>query len=93
MGAGGMAMIGAGGVIRSEPLDGTVNVLKDDNTQETKKVRVGISDGEVYELLSGLSEGETVVKNMTAAQSRWRNPNGQGSGIMPRGMGGGGRGR
>jgi HlyD family secretion protein len=79
-------------------------VVKSDGTNEERPVKVGLTDGEKWELVSGLSEGEVVlVKN--EQQSRWRADQprtpGMGMGPMggmmpggrPGGGGGGGRGR
>ena len=56
-----------------------------------RNVSVGIYNDDVYEVLSGLQEGETVVLNRSGADSRFRNPNQGRGGLIPRGMGGGGR--
>jgi HlyD family secretion protein len=84
-GRGGMAMMGSGA-----PMEGTVQVQRAENQMETREVVVGLTDDAYYEVIRGLEEGETVVVQRTSAESRWRNPN---QSIMPRGMGGGGRGR
>lgn len=85
-GRSGMAMMaGSGG-----PMEGTVQVQRADNQTETREVVVGLTDDAYFEVIRGLEEGETVVVQRTSAESRWRNPN---QSIMPRGMGGGGRGR
>jgi HlyD family secretion protein len=74
------------------PVEGTVQVVDESGKQEARNVSVGIFNDDVYEVLSGLQEGETVVLNRSGADSRFRNPNpGRGGGLIPRGMGGGGR--
>jgi multidrug efflux pump subunit AcrA (membrane-fusion protein) len=80
-----------GGGVPGTPVEGTVQVVKGENQNETRNVTVGLTDDVNYEVIRGLEEGETVVVQKTGAESRWRNPN-QGN-LIPRGMGGGGRGR
>ena len=52
-------------------------VQKPDGTMEQRAVRTGASDGEVMEILDGLSEGETILIPQGAAQSRWRRSDGE----------------
>ena len=52
----------------------TVTVQKDDGSTEERQVEVGISDGDKSEILSGLSEGETVVVRKGAAD-KWSGGN------------------
>ncbi len=73
------------------PLEGTVTVVKSDGTNETRNVTVGLTDGEYYEVLQGLAEGETIVLNKNGADSKWKGQNQNGS-FLPRGIGGGGGG-
>jgi HlyD family secretion protein len=51
-------------------------VMKSDKTQEERPVEIGISDGTKTEIVSGLSEGETVVFHKGEAESRWRQEQG-----------------
>ena len=72
-------------------MEGTVQVLKADNTQEARNVTVGLADDDNIEVIKGLDEGENVVRNKTGTDSRFRGQNPQ---QMIRGItGGGGRGR
>jgi HlyD family secretion protein len=78
-------------------------VVKADGTNEERPVQVGLTDGEKWELVSGLAEGETVLVRKDEQQSRWRadQPRMPGMGGMgmfpgggrPPGGGGGGGGR
>jgi HlyD family secretion protein len=65
-------------------------VVEKAGNKEERPVEVGISDGVNLEILSGLSEGDTVVVHKGKADSRWRNsPQGQSAGgqrMMIRGM-------
>jgi HlyD family secretion protein len=58
---------------------------------EERTVQVGLTDGERYEVLSGLKEGETVVYKKEEPQSRWREGGARppGMGMFPGGGGGG----
>jgi HlyD family secretion protein len=73
-------------------------VVNADDTTSTRAVTVGMMDGENYEVLSGLQEGERVqLARSDADQSRWRGrgPNifgGAGGASGGRGGGGGGGG-
>jgi HlyD family secretion protein len=78
-------------------------VVKTDGTNEERPVQVGLTDGEKWELVSGLTEGETVLVRKDEQASRWRadQPRMPGMGGMgmipgqggrPAGGGGGGRG-
>jgi HlyD family secretion protein len=49
-----------------------VYVQKPDGSSEEREVEVGISDGVEIAILSGLTEGETVVIRKDEADSRWR---------------------
>jgi len=68
-----------------------VTIQNKDGTTEDRDVEVGITDGTNDEILSGLSEGETVVLHKGSADSRWNG--GQPGRGGPGGPGGGGRGR
>jgi RND family efflux transporter MFP subunit len=72
-------------------------VQKPGGQTEDRTVQVGLTDGEKYEVLSGLEEGETVVYRKDEPQSRWREGAGgnrpPGMGMFPGGGGGGGGGR
>jgi HlyD family secretion protein len=87
---------GRGNIIAKAPpgddatLDGTVMVMVN-GKQESRNVTVGLSDGETYEVVRGLEEGDEVVLNKNGGESRWRGPDMNRQ--MMRGMGGGGRGR
>ncbi|HVX86337.1 MAG TPA: efflux RND transporter periplasmic adaptor subunit [Phycisphaerae bacterium] len=61
------------------PQEGTVTVVKDNGTQEVRNVTVGMNDRASYEVLQGLSEGETVLLNQTT-DSKFRNNNNGGRG-------------
>ncbi len=50
-----------------------VRLKKDDGTIEKRRVQVGISDGVVTEITSGLNQGDTVAYRKGEARSRWRN--------------------
>jgi HlyD family secretion protein len=66
----------------------TATVKLADGQTEERTVQVGLTDGERYEVLSGLKEGETVVFKKDEPQSKWR----AGSprlGMFPGGGGGG----
>lgn len=77
------------GGLNTGPIPATATVLKPDGSNETRNVTLGITDGYVYEVLSGLSDGETVVLDKFGSDSKWR-PGGN----RPLGMPiGGGRGR
>ncbi|HVT98784.1 MAG TPA: efflux RND transporter periplasmic adaptor subunit [Acidobacteriaceae bacterium] len=54
------------------PQEGTVTVVRDDGTQEVRNVVVGMNDRASYEVISGLSEGETVLLN-PVTDSRFKN--------------------
>jgi HlyD family secretion protein len=72
-------------------------VQKPGGQTEDRTVQVGLTDGEKYEVISGLEEGETVVYRKDELQSRWREGAGgnrpPGMGMFPGGGGGGGGGR
>ncbi len=86
--------------LNDDPKNGIVSVVSDAGVTETRNVVVGLigtdpldpQAGDLYEVLSGLAEGETVVQQK-GQDSRFRN---QGSNQLMRtlgGGGGGGRGR
>ncbi len=50
----------------------TVTVCRQDGTEEQRTVQTGASDGEMMEIVEGLSEGESVVLASGGSQSRWR---------------------
>jgi multidrug resistance efflux pump len=91
---------GAGPQTLGAPVIGTVSVLKDDGTIDTRAVTVGLMgtdpadpmSGDLYEIISGLNEGETVVINKNSTESKWKN-NGPNAQQMARTVNGGGRGR
>jgi HlyD family secretion protein len=72
-------------------------VQKQGGAAEERAVETGLTDGQNWEVLSGLSEGETVVFKKDEPQSRWREGGGGGGGRPPGGPmggfpgGGGGR--
>src|SRR5207253_1183604 len=71
------------------------SVQKSPGQSEDRTVQVGLTDGEKYEVISGLEEGETVVYRKDELQSRWREGAGNrppGMGLFPGGGGGGGGG-
>jgi multidrug efflux pump subunit AcrA (membrane-fusion protein) len=86
-GAAGASWPIAGGGPKVQPVVGTVTVLNDNGTQEQRKVTVGLSDDENYEVIDGLDEGEQVVLNKNGGDSRWRGGQGRRGNIMPRGFG------
>jgi HlyD family secretion protein len=47
-------------------------VVKADGTNEERAIKVGLTDGEKWELVSGLSEGDIVLVRKDEQQSRWR---------------------
>jgi HlyD family secretion protein len=49
-----------------------VTVVKADGTQEERTVTTGITDGQVTEIGSGLSEGENVAVEKVRAEDRWQ---------------------
>ena len=49
-----------------------VEVLKPDNSQDEKEVKIGIGDGRRTEIVSGLGEGETVVLKKSGGDSKWQ---------------------
>ena len=82
---------------------GRPNVLvKNDNgTSEPRPIEIGIDDGYMTEIVSGVEEGQTIVAMRGQEESRWRGggpPRGaagmmmMGGGGPPRGMRGGGGG-
>ncbi len=52
------------------------NIPDTDETPQKKPIEIGISDSTNYELIAGLSEGDTVVVRKGMADSKWAN-NGQ----------------
>lgn len=75
----------------------SVQVRKADGSQEERAVETGIADDTRQEILSGLQEGEEVVLNKSAGESRWKKgeaSSDMGQRAMMRGLGGfGGGGR
>lgn len=51
-----------------------VTVVKEDGTEEKREIQAGINDGENIEIISGLTEGETVLVKMSGSQ--WSRENG-----------------
>jgi len=47
-------------------------VIDDKGMKEERKVEVGLSDGDRWEVTSGLNEGDTVLVQQGEAQSKWR---------------------
>ncbi len=71
------------------------SVEKPGGGADERAVQVGLTDGEKYEVLAGLTEGETVTVRKDEPQSKWREGGGArppGMGVFPGGGGGGGRG-
>lgn len=64
----------------NRPTPATVNVKKDDGTTQTVEIMVGQDDGNNFEVLSGLTEGQTVVLNKSGADSKFRQGGGGGGG-------------
>ena len=60
-----------GAVSRAEGMP-TVSVIKDDGSTEIRNVEVGITDGEIIEIVKGLEEGETVAIHEMEYESAWR---------------------
>jgi HlyD family secretion protein len=48
-----------------------VTVVEDEDTTEDREVETGIGNGTRTEVVSGLKEGETVIVNRGAGESRW----------------------
>jgi hypothetical protein len=48
------------------------SVQKPGGATEERVVKTGLTDGEKWEIVSGLSEGETVAFKRDEQQSRWR---------------------
>ena len=63
----------------------TVTVVTPGGNQD-REVEVGINNGQKAEILSGLSEGETVIVNRNLADSKWRSPANVGGRMMPPGL-------
>ena len=63
------------------PRPATVTVVKDDGTQETRNVTVGVTDRVTAEILSGLEEGEKIVEGVQTANARGVRPAGRAGGI------------
>ncbi len=53
------------------PQNGTVTVVGSNGQQETRDVTVGLNDGDYYEVISGLQEGEMVETNRSGGASKW----------------------
>ncbi len=77
-------------------------VVGPDGAQTEKEVKIGLGDGDRWEIQSGLEEGDTLLVRANEAQSKWRADQGGRPPMMPgmgfpggggRGGGGGGRGR
>ncbi len=60
-----------GAVSREEGMP-SVSVIMDDGSVEIRNVEVGITDGEIIEIVKGLQEGETVAINEMEYESAWR---------------------
>ena len=56
------------------PRAATVNVVKDDGSQETRDVMVGVTDRVNAQIISGLEEGEQVVAGQEVAATRGARP-------------------
>jgi len=56
------------------PRAATVTVVKDDGTQETRDVMVGVTDRVNAQILSGLEEGEQVIAGQEVATTRGARP-------------------
>jgi HlyD family secretion protein len=66
-----------------------VRVLNAKGEQERRRVMLGLNTGTEVEILSGLSEGDKVVANLSQGRSHWRKDNQSGQG-GPGGSGAGG---
>ena len=77
----------ADSVVRKGGGKSVVTLVKDDGTKEETSVTIGLSDGTVTEVLTGLTEGQTVV-DRKVSEGKWAA--GQRPGGPPRGgmMGG-----
>lgn len=59
-------------VVRRKRQERFVTVIGPSGKGEQRTVEVGISNGEFYEILSGLKEGEKVMLSSGSEESRWR---------------------
>jgi HlyD family secretion protein len=50
----------------------TATVVDDKGVNEDRKVEIGLTDGEHWEITGGLKEGDTVLVKKDEAQSKWR---------------------
>jgi HlyD family secretion protein len=48
------------------------SVISDAGVTEDRKVEIGLTDGDHWEVVSGLNEGDTVLVKRDEAQSKWR---------------------
>jgi len=48
------------------------SVISDAGVTEDRKVEIGLTDGDHWEVVSGLNEGDTVIVKKDEAQSKWR---------------------
>ncbi|MCD6217377.1 efflux RND transporter periplasmic adaptor subunit [bacterium] len=79
------------GAVSREEGKPTVSVIKDDGSTEIRNVEVGITDGEIIEIVRGLQEGETVAINEMEYESAWRKRFEERTKNRPAGAGGMGR--
>jgi multidrug resistance efflux pump len=79
------------GAVSREEGKPTVSVIMDDGSMEIRNVEVGITDGEIIEIVNGLEEGETVAINEMEYESAWRKRFEERTKNRPAGAGGMGR--
>jgi len=65
-----------------------VSIQKVDGTTEEREVEIGINNGEMVEIVSGLAESDTVVVSGGAGFSQWKREGGPGGNNPARLMGG-----
>jgi len=68
----GVLLAPAEAIVRQAGGRRVVTVLAPDASREEVVVEQGLSDGTVTEILSGLTEGQTVVEQPGASESKWR---------------------
>jgi HlyD family secretion protein len=70
-------LVPAGALSRKKGGEWFVTVVKSDGTNEERKVVMGLTNGEMTEVLEGLKEGETVLIQKAGAQSQWQGGGGR----------------